>query len=457
MRAYRPRIAVSVLSLVIVLSGLGTTAQGQTCSTTSVTPKLICVVPQLYGPQGFVLPNPNHAAHFLSSFQENFTPLNSEVGQELSLVPLASPASGIIYTFDKTLGTMTPSSQSFGPILAERSETIGRHKFFFGGTYQYFSFGTLDGLDLNHLPVDFLHKEAPSGFTNPPFVQDYITTDNSINLKLHQITLFGTFGLTDRIDVSVAVPILSVHLAVASRAHIVRLAPCEANASCNDSSAFGGEYHFFDLANPVSSTDQTFTNGRDASGIGDVIFRVKGTVVKKERFGLAAGLDVRAPSGDATNFLGSGAAGVKPFVAMSYRARVAPHLNLGYQWNGDSILAGDITTGTKASLPNQFFYTLGVDVGISRRWTGSVDLLGQRIFDAQRVRRVPFVDVNGTSHSDVPQIELYKESFNTDDLATGLKFRPGGNFLVTGNLLVRLDSGGLRARVVPLIGLSYSF
>jgi len=430
---------------------------GQTCSTTATTSRLICVIPQLYGPAGFELPNPNHAAHFLSSFQQSFTPLNSAVGQELSLVPLASPASGIIYTFDKTLGAMTPSSQSFGPVLAERAETIGRHKFYVGGTYQYFGFGTLDGLDLKHLPVDFLHREVPAGFTNPPFVQDYITTDNRIDLKLHQVTLFGTFGLTNRVDVSVAVPILSVHLGVSSNAHIVRLAACEANASCNDSSSFGGEYHFFDLANPVGSVNKTFFTRRSASGIGDVVFRVKGTIIKGERFGLAAGADVRAPSGDEMNFLGSGAAGFKPFVALSYRGRISPHANIGYQWNGDSILAGDISTGKKASLPNQFLYSLGADIGISRRWTAAIDLLGQRVVDAQRVRRVPFVDVNGTSHSDIPQLELFRDSFQADDLSTGLKFRPGGNLLVTGNVIFRLDDGGLRARVIPLIGISYSF
>src|SRR5512140_3075821 len=54
----------------------------------SLNSKLICVVPQTYGPNGLVLPNPNHNAHFVSSFQENFVPLTVSLGSELTLLSL---------------------------------------------------------------------------------------------------------------------------------------------------------------------------------------------------------------------------------------------------------------------------------------------------------------------------------------------------------------------------------
>jgi hypothetical protein len=44
-----------------------------------------------------------------------------------------------------------------------------------------------------------------------------------------------------------------------------------------------------------------------------------------------------------------------------------------------------------------------------------------------------------------------------EDISLGLKYSPFGNFLVTGNLLVKLNDAGLRATVVPLVGISYSF
>jgi hypothetical protein len=47
--------------------------------------------------------------------------------------------------------------------------------------------------------------------------------------------------------------------------------------------------------------------------------------------------------------------------------------------------------------------------------------------------------------------------YNETNASIGLKFRPFGNFIVTGNVLVQLDDAGLRSRAVPLVGVSYSF
>jgi hypothetical protein len=40
--------------------------------------------------------------------------------------------------------------------------------------------------------------------------------------------------------------------------------------------------------------------------------------------------------------------------------------------------------------------------------------------------------------------------------AAGGKYSPHGN-LLTGNVQFKLDDGGLRAKVVPLVGISYTF
>jgi hypothetical protein len=445
------------LSSVLLLSSFAEQLNAQVCSTTSISSQVICAIPQLYGAAGLTLPNPNHSAHFNSSFQQSFTPLNSAVSQELSILPLASPASAITFTFDKALGVFTRSTESYGPILGERAETIGRHRIYFGGFYQFFGFDKLDGINLKRLPADYTHVQFKINGVFPAFEQDYITTINRIDLKLHQVTLFATYGLTNRIDVSVAVPILDVHLGVTSAAHIVRLAPCEITASCTDASAFAGVYHFFDINNPVTSIDHTFSSVRTASGIGDVVFRVKGTILNRERWALAGGVDVRTPTGDELNFLGAGAAGVKPFVAASLRGRISPHVNLGYEWNGDSILAGNISTGQTARLPNQFFYSGGVDARVKPKLTVAADLLGQRVLSGERVREVPFTDVNGVVHTDIADIQSFKGSFQENNLSLGAKYAIYRNLLLTGNLLIELDDAGLRAKVAPLGGISYTF
>ena len=178
-------------------------------------------IPRLYGPMGLVLPNNFHAAHFQSSFQQSFTPMNSAVASQLALLPFASPASGLIYTFNSATGLYSRSSQTLGPVIAERGETIGRRRLFIGVSYQYFKFDNIDGIDLNRLPVVFTHEQQ----TGAEYEKDVISAYNSIGLNINQFTAVGTFGLTDRLDVSVAVPLVNVHFSAVSDATIDRIAP----------------------------------------------------------------------------------------------------------------------------------------------------------------------------------------------------------------------------------------
>ncbi len=289
------------------------------------------------------------------------------------------------------------SAESFGPILTERAETIGKHRAYLAGSYQYFSFTTLDGEELKDLPVVFRHEQA----TGAAYEKDYVQTNNSINLKINQFTISGTVGLTDRIDVSVAIPIVNVHMGVTSDSRIVRIAPPD---------PVFGQAHFFNPTDPQNSTRQIFADGGNASGIGDVTFRFKGTVWQGESAALAFATDVRTPTGDAWNFLGTGSWGIKPFFAASYRKnRIAPHANIGYEYNGNSVLAGDITTGRKSHMPGIFVYAAGVDVGVARRVTVAFDVLGQRVFNTQRVVRSTYTDALGQS---IPDIRVEKDSLN---------------------------------------------
>ncbi len=102
---------------------------------------------------------------------------------------------------------------------------------------------------------------------------------------------------------------------------------------------------------PISSMPMEvlhmFTRAKgSATGIGDVTIRVKGNVIQREAFRVALALDIRTPTGNARELLGSGSTGIKPFIAVSAGKRVSPHANIGYQYNGSSILAGNLTGTT---------------------------------------------------------------------------------------------------------------
>src|SRR5260221_5147622 len=182
----------------------------------------------LYGPNGLVvdseatLPGEQpHSAHFNNDFQANFGKFSTALVSQFVTVPLPSPASGFTYHLDPGTGVFQRTTQSFGPILSERAETIGARRVSFGFATQRFTFDTVEGLDLNKVPAVFTHDNAQLLGGR----QDVVTTVNAIQATVSQFTTFVTIGVTDRFDVSVAVPVVSNSLKVVSNATIHRLGP----------------------------------------------------------------------------------------------------------------------------------------------------------------------------------------------------------------------------------------
>ena len=180
----------------------------------------------VYGPNGLVLNSDDvqldgttHAAHFNSAFQSDFRLVNIALTSQLAGIPLPSPASGFTYKFDSSTGTFVRSTSSFGPILSDRAETIGRGRVAFGFTSQFFSFDHLDGVPLTDIPAVFRHDAFETGGGRA----DVVSTANTIQASVNQFAGALTYGITDRVDVSLAVPLVSTHLSLLSNAQIFRL------------------------------------------------------------------------------------------------------------------------------------------------------------------------------------------------------------------------------------------
>ena len=148
----------------------------------------------------------------------------------------------------------------------------------------------------------------------------------------------------------------------------------------------------------------------------------------------------------------------------SFISRVSPHLNAGYQWNDFSVLAGDVVTATKADVPDQVTYAGGLDVGFTDRFTMAVDVFGQVILDAQRMRTSSFeagpLDPSfglGSSTIGFPQVEFFQDTINIMNLAVGFKINPVADLLLTFNMTFQLNDEGLRDRAIPLLVMSYTF
>lgn len=218
---------------------------------------LACVFPQEYGS------NPNRAFtqvlysyptpdsyqdgrpfHFINQSGLTLKPLTANISRHANLLPLASPSSGLILVYDPTLKTLVTSTDSLGPILGERAETVGRHRMFIGFSYQFFNFDKIDSLNLNSFPAILAHTDdnrdnsppkrasqlncltnnAVEGSVNlggGGFVRDRIDTMNTISLKVNQCTTYVTYGLTKRIDLSVLIPIETVNFSLYSQDTVV--------------------------------------------------------------------------------------------------------------------------------------------------------------------------------------------------------------------------------------------
>jgi len=440
---------VAIVGVIVALFGTAVPASAQEPINVSVqVPELWRIFKDLYGPNGLVVnsnvPLPSgatHSGHFNSGFESEFSQFGTALTSQIVSLPLPPPASGFTYEFDPGLGVFQRSSTSFGPILSERFETIGARRVSIGFAYQRLSFDSIEGVDLGNIPAVFTHDSAELLGGR----EDVVTTVNSIEAEVSRSAVFISYGVTNRLDVSVALPVVTADLVVTSDATIQRLGTTNP------------ETHFFRSLEDDIGAHRLFTAFGHASGPGDVTVRLKQTIRKASAQGMAVGLDLRLPTGDERNLLGTGAPGVSPFFVWSGNfGALSPHLNAGYQWNGDSILGGEPGSGESKDLPDLATYSAGAVIEVHPRVTAAVDLIGRYIIDSPRLRLEDFHGLDA-NHTVFPNITFTSGSFNEINAAAGLKVNIFGRLLVDLNVLVRLNSTGLRDKISPLVGLEYAF
>jgi hypothetical protein len=394
----------------------------------------------------------SHEAHFIGADSPQVQALqqfNAQLSNELSAFPLASSAGGFTYNYDPSIGAFTRAAESFGPIYAERANTVGKGRLNIGVNYSRFTFDRVDGLNLRDgdIRLVFTHQDVNHDGSNlEPYVEgDVITAQLSLKLQTDITAFVLTYGVTDRFDVGVAVPIVRVSLDAQTDAVVQRIAT-------------GANSPIHTFLN--GGTKETFRQSGSASGVGDVLLRGKFRIVEGGRGGLAVATDVRLPTGEERDLLGTGAAQVKGFLVGSLRiGTFSPHLNAGYTWSANA------SGGRK--IPDEISYRGGFDWALSPRLTFAADALGRTLRKAQTVSVVNTTfqyntnpDINAppdVHHADFPR--LISETRDSTSVlgSVGLKINPFGNFLLTINGLFSLNQKGLQDRFSPLIGVDYSF
>jgi hypothetical protein len=374
-----------------------------------------------------------HGDHFVPDIIANngaiLAFLTDAIAASAANLPLSATTSGVTFRFVGGLPVRT--SSSLGPIFGERAQTLGKGRFVVGANMSGLNFTSLRGVPLNQIVLNFTHDDVdPPGLGQPLRENDILQVRLDLSVNLLVSTFFTTYGITDKIDVGIAVPL--VHTGITGR-------------STGQFFPFGiPTSHFFagDSANPVLSA--TATTFGFSTGIGDVALRTKWSLLDKEQLGMAFMVDARLPTGSDEDLTGAGHASLRGlFLASARLGNFAPHLNLGYALRGgrnDAVLA---TGGFDQPLSD--WATIAVD--IMTEWQ-----VGESSLQLPNDVAILSPVVRHVTPTNIPDIKDHRVNGSF-----GMKFRtPGGPILVA-NALMPLRRGGLESRFVWTLGIDGNF
>lgn len=425
------------LLLLGCVSSAGAMGQINCGSGSSASDKLVCQIPFSTG----VFSN-NSSASATGTALRNATAFNSAIATQVSQLPLASSSSGVVLVIKDGV---PETYNNLGPILTDRAQTIGRHKLFFGFSASQFVFTDIDGISLKKVPFTY-EATATDPSTGLVLSNTYTTELTHISFKLNQYVMVGTYGITDRIDASVIVPIERVSIGAET---------------------YNAEAYILNAQNVLVlgpySVPSSYVPGT-ANGIGDITFNGKAVLWRGEHATVASGMNLRVPTGDELNYLGSGAYGFNPYVTVSYLWKVSPHAKVGYQWNTATELNNPtLTAGGNQSLPGGFQYDVGADWAWLRHVTVAGDLLGSQYLNAPKLTSTttplptPLTNPPTPITINLPTVTTSNAAYTINDLSAGLKWNPFRDLVLSGNMLFQLNNDGLRSRPTPLLGVSYKF
>ena len=378
-----------------------------------------------------------HQNHFLGSAVaangDLIAFLYGAVGQTLGSIPISATTSGATFRFVN--GAPVATATSAGPIFAERAQTLGRGALLVGFNTTRIGFDHLRGTSLKGLSFNFSHQDvAQKGLGDLGFEYDYINVRPSLSLTLQSTAVFATYGVTDRFDVGVAVPVVYASLKGSSTAAIQ-----------NVTGTVSGQHYFG--TNPASPqyTASTSVSGSQA-GIGDIAVRAKASVVEGQNVGFSVLGDVRLPTGDNANFTGTGELAIRALGILSGRfGNFSPHLNGGYAFRGG-------TSQQDAGL-----ITAGFDQLVGAKTTIALDLMSEIVTGTSPLTLPEQITFAGTHPGTLAATNIPDRTDNIVNLSAGAKFNLSGTMLVV-NGIFPLSNGGLQARSgIYTLGLEHTF
>jgi hypothetical protein len=318
---------------------------------------------------------------------------------------------------------------------------------------QHSSYDSFEGKDLEGGEMKFYmrHNDCcsaafpPPSSLEPPFEGDLSEVALAMDVTTDMFSVFGNYGLTDRVDIGFAVPIVRVDLSATLTNTLVRLAT-EANPGIH---AFSQE-QISQFAGSNANVLRRTESG-DYSGIGDILLRTKVNLGQSSRGAGAVALDLRLPTGDEENLAGIGEAQFKVLgVGAVNFGRVSPHVNAGY-------------TFSSGEVADEWNYVFGFDASVIPRLSVAADVVGRVFRDVGRFEEGPLpfnfrtVSQGALQQTTFQQLQLQDGNLHVAFSAVGFKVNVGSTFLVTTNILFPLTDAGLKSSITPVFGFDYTF
>src|SRR5947208_6129511 len=388
-----------------------------------------------------------HADHFIPAARSENGTLISFIGNAISgnvaNLPVSATSGGSTFRFEG--GVPVRTSVSPGPVFAERAQTLGRGRVFVGANVNRMHFTSLRGVRLDGIEMTFTHQNVTgpacdslvgsscTPYGVPAHENDVIALRLALDLDMTVTSFFVSFGLLDKVDIGVVVPIVSASLQGTSDARII---------------PFGGTtaQHFFGgtPANPVLSTSR-FVDG-SATGVGDIATRVKVNLTRSERTNFSVLADVHFPTGSADDLLGSGHLAARGLGILSARfGAFSPHANIGYLFRAGS-------SQTSAVLA-----TIGFDHLMAPWAAMAVDLVSELQVGESKLRLPGTVTYDLPFRRTLQPTNIPSERDDVINGSFGFKFVTHSGVTLVANSLWPLNRGGLRPNVLWTAGLEYNF
>lgn len=358
-------------------------------------------------------------------------------------MPVSATSSGTTFRF--VGGTPVPTSTSPGPIFGERAQTLGRGRLLVGLNRSQMHFSSLRGASLQNLELNFTHQNVDfagcdsttggdcSKMGIPTLENDVIQFRLDLDLDVTVHSLLVTYGVSDRVDVGLVLPVVSTRLQGASAAQVM---------------PFGADQvaHYFSgtQASP-GLTAQRAVFG-DATGVGDVSVRMKVNVSRSEPVSVAVLADARFPTGSADDLLGAGWFAARGLGVISARfGAFAPHINVGYAYR-----AGD-------QLNDAVLATVGFEQVLAPWVAQSLDLVSELQVGRSRLVVPGPVVIEAPFRRTVQPTSIPDRRDDIVNASLGFKFSPVRRLTAVANALWPLNRGGLRPNVVLTGGVEVNF